>query len=76
MDSLFSFIPQNMDKSLRLALIFLIALQFTAFVLYMFFTIKDFLKIRKERINDENKDKSKTKISEKEDDANKTDKLE
>lgn len=49
MDSLFSFIPQNIDKNLRLLLIFLISLQFTAFLLYIFFTIKDYLKVRKER---------------------------
>lgn len=49
MNSLFSFIPESVDKNLRNILIFLISLQFTAFVLYMYFIIKDYLKIRKER---------------------------
>jgi len=55
MDKIFSFIPENLDKNIKLVLIFLIPLQFTAFLLYMFFMIKDFLKVRKERIENENK---------------------
>jgi hypothetical protein len=55
MEKLFSFIPENMDKNLRLLLIFLISIQFTSFVLYMIFMIKDFIKVRRERIqNDKN----------------------
>ncbi len=75
MDSLFSFIPQNMDKNLRLILIFLISLQFTAFLLYMYFTIKDFLKIRRERIDNQN-NKTEEVLDKEDEDSKKTEKTE
>lgn len=76
MDSLFSFIPQNIDKNMRLVIIFLMSLQFTAFVLYMYFTIKDFLKIRRERINNEISDKLEFKYDQKVENADKNEKIE
>jgi hypothetical protein len=46
-NKLFSFIPDHIDKNLRYLLIFLITLQFTSFLLYIFLSTKTYLKMRK-----------------------------
>ena len=49
MNNLFSFIPDHIDKNLRYALIFLITFQLTSFIIYMFYSIRENIKIMRGR---------------------------
>jgi hypothetical protein len=46
--NIFSFIPDHVDNNLRYLLIFLITVQFTSFLLFIFLSTRTYLKMRKQ----------------------------